>query len=660
MSFFIKTLTNEMILYNVKITTDHVSKYVLLVIFSLTFVFSFHEAYAFVLIGWTDDGFEVSSLSLPNYYSFNISYPDALHGNTVSVFVDLSDEIAYNGSLGTPSPGQTITVHITSNDDPVGVDYVLTEDADTGTFAGTNFVFLEGNYKFSVNDTVQVFIDEDPLSTCGTDNVITTLDSRSGGPSTGITVYSETDNTGMGLLLTESSPNSCHFVAKLHFTTAGLSNETTGTIKVALGDIISFYDNLDGDFLNAIITPIPAGKGAIQASFDDPDSDLTAEVIVTYLGNDAGIDLNDDGAPGRGGGGLIKPGLVLDAILSIFTGGDSFSKFTPPTLGLDVFQRRIVENGFSFNDNPIDVQQYYTPYPLITTQVGQNNTIKLKIYEERGLDNIAHVGVSYGLGKGEIFNEGRATIEFDRKFDGTETVTTFDPKHVLGNVTVTTNTVQCREGSSDNCLEVSFLHQFRAPLEYNMVATNIWDHDRNGWQNFFNHGIEIVGNSMNPPEQYDGIYKGHIYRLTETGKNTAIDDDGNSWTFDKIWNRDYILTTNPDTEILNPQKISAIKHLGYTYSDGEQIFGVNRLDHRFANEKEDQAIIAQNTMSEICQKCLDRPYDKINDIFSYDMPPILHKLDNSAIVEKMHHEEKKASDFLDALFNNLYPGKVMN
>ena len=144
--------------------------------------------------------------------------------------------------------------------------------------------------------------------------------------------------------------------------------------------------------------------------------------------------LADDPGGSGGGGPINRPGLVLNFLGSLL-GGSSHS--VPPTLGLDQNQKRIVDGGFSFNDNPIDVLQYYTPYPLITTPVGQNNTIKLKIYEEKGLDNIAHVGLSYGLGKGEIFNEGRATIEYDKTFDGIESVTLFDPKHVLGSVNVT-------------------------------------------------------------------------------------------------------------------------------------------------------------------------------------------------------------------------------
>ena len=40
---------------------------------------------------------------------------------------------------------------------------------------------------------------------------------------------------------------------------------------------------------------------------------------------------------------------------------------------------------------------------------------------------------------------------------------------------------------------------FREPLNFNMVATYVWDFNRNSWQNYYNHGVEIIGESLNPP-----------------------------------------------------------------------------------------------------------------------------------------------------------------
>jgi len=627
----------------------------------LIFVMPSYDAYGFVSIDWTIGGGvfgpqpALPGASVPSdpYPILTISQgtvvPAVPTSIPVSVQVDLSNEpIWFNGII------DTIDVLVTSVDNPSGTTYTLTETGiATGMFTGTNFVFIQGNHQFQITDVITVTIN-DP--TCIPDGATTQLDSTSGGPNNGVKVYSDTDTAGLGLVLTETGDDTCEFSGKLRFS-SNPTDELTGTLQASLGDILTFEDSTDLDYLNAQIIPTVNGKGSILANFDDPDFDYTPEVLVTYNGNMAGLDLNDDGAGGRGGGGLVKPGLVIDFV-AILLGGGGGSDSVPPTIGLDKNQKRIVDGGFSFNGNAVDVEQFYTPYPLITTEVGKLNTIKLKIYENRDLDNIAHVGVSYGLGKGEYFNEGRATIEYDRTFDGIESVTLFDPKHVLGSVNVTTATTNCSILSNVKCLEVTFDHIFRKSLDYNMVATNIWDFKRNGWQNYFNHGIKIIGDSMDTPEEYSGIYEGHIYHLTSTGKNTAIDDYGYTWTFDKIWNRDYVKIEKPDHDILNPEKIHAIEYLGYDSSDAEKIFGFDRFDHRFYNDKNQQILTASDTMNVLCSECKNKPYENIDHTFSYSFTSKTNKLTDPLIAKQMIIEEQKAQTYLDGFFEKIYPSKV--
>ncbi len=611
-----------------------------------------YNAYAVVSIDWTYGGATIFNV-LPDLDSLTISNgeiasPDFL----VSIQVDASDEgFAGNTLL------DTIDVLITSVVDPTGTTLTLTESGlDDGIFTGSNFVFLQGNYQFQVTDVITVTINDDPATGCNTDDTVTQLDGTAVAPLDGIMVFSDSNPAGIGLILTETGPNTCEFQGKLRFSLTS-SDPSTGTLQVSYGDILTILDRKETDFTNAQIIPTINGKGSIQASFDDPDDLTTAEVTATYNSLSALLDLSDDGAGGRGGGGLVKPGLVIDFVAILLEGGGDGDS-TPPTIGLDKNQKRIVDKGFSFNGNSVDVEQFYTPYPLITTEVGKLNIIKLKIYENSDLDNIAHVGVSYGLGKGEHFNEGRATIEYDRTFDGIESVTLFDPKHVLGSVNVTTATTNCSVLSNDMCLEVTFDHIFRESLDYNMVATNIWDFKRNGWQNYFNHGIEIVGASINPLEEYSGIHEGHIYHLTSIDKNTAIDDYGYSWTFDKIWNRDYIKIEKSDHDILSPEKIRAIEHLGYDYSDAEKIFGFDRFDHRFNDDKNQQMLIANDIVHALCSECQNEPYEKLDNIFSYSFTSKTNKLEDPLIIKQMAIEEQKAKNYLVTFFKQIYPSKV--
>jgi len=631
-------------------------KYVTLFAITLFLPVSFYNVYAVNSIDWTYNGNTLFGSADPPFgFGLTTIIGNIVNSSPISVQVNAEDE----GNFTTNGIIDTIDVLITSSEDPIGVTYTLTETGpNDGIFTGTNFVFLKGNYKFQTTDIVNLVYTEDPNSGCGSDNTVTHLDGRSGGPGNGIIIHSDTDLNGIGIVLTETGENTCTFLGEVKFTTTGSSDEATDTLQVSQGDILGFEDQNHFDVLSAQITPTVNGKGSIIANFDEPDDENTAEITVSYNGKSSGVDLNDGGSGSGSGGPIGKIGLVLNFISALLGGGSN--QPAPPTLGLDENQKRIVDGGFSFNGNPVDVEQYYTAYPLITTPVGQNNTIRLKIYEDDGPDNIAHVGLSYGLGKGETFNEGRATIEYDKTFDGKESVTLFDPKHVLGSINVTSTTTQCSTHNNAQCLEVTFDHIFREPLEYNMVATNIWDFDRNGWQNYFNHGIQIVGESMNPPEQYSGIFQGHIYHLTESGKNTAIDDYGNNWTFDRIWNRDYIKPLIVDSDILNQEKIEAIEQLGFQYSDGQEIFGFDRMDHRFVDAKNQQQIEAQTIMTSLCPECQKEPYEKINDIFAYDMPNRNSKLEDPEIVSLMNQEDKKAQEFLKQYFKKIYPGRIFD
>jgi len=621
-------------------------KYVTLFTITLFLAVSSHNAFGVNSINWTLGGSPLNSLSFP---TVTISSGNLLQ-NPISVLVDATDESDYT----TNNVIDSIDVLVSSVGYPDVITYTLTETGiNTGLFTGTNFVFLLDNSRFQTTDSVDVIIDADQDRGCYPDDTITQLDSTSVGTGDGVLIFSNTDLGGVGLVLTETGENTCKFIGKLKFTTTDSTDEITGTLRVSPGDILTVFDPIIFSYTNAQIIPTVAGKGSIQSNTDDNQN--TAEVSVTYNGLSAGLQMADDPGGSGSGGPINRPGLVLNFLGSLL-GGSSHS--VPPTLGLDENQRRIVDNGFSFNGNPVDVEQFYTHYPLITTPVGQNNTIKLKIYEDEGPDNIAHVGLSYGLGKGETFNEGRATIEYDKTFDGIESVTLFDPKHVLGKVNVTSTITNCSTHNNAQCLEVTFDHVFREPLEYNMVATNIWDFERNGWQNYFNHGIQIVGESMNPSEQYSGIYQGHTYHLTESGKSTAIDDDGNNWTFDKIWNRDYIKPVNVDSDIFNQNKIHAIESLGFQYSDGTDIFGYARVDHRFADVKNQQQIEAQKIMTSLCPMCQKEPYEKINEIFAYDMPTRYSKLNDPETILQMNLEDQKARQFLQAFFEQIYHKSV--
>jgi len=241
--------------------------------------------------------------------------------------------------------------------------------------------------------------------------------------------------------------------------------------------------------------------------------------------------------------------IDLSGIPAASNGGEGCDgDCTSPTLGMDKNGKRLVENGFTYNENSINVELFFTPYPLIKVSIGEENRADFKIYENMGPENIKHFSFAFGLDKDQVISQSKAMIELDIDFDGKEIVTVTDPENVLEDVRVETSHVSCDGDKRVNCLGVTIFHTFRAPLDFNMVATDVWDIKRNAWQNYYNHGIEVIGESLNPPKEYDGINRGQIYHLTETSKTTAVDEFGNSWTlkYDK-WYKDYVVKKVQDT-----------------------------------------------------------------------------------------------------------------
>lgn len=451
----------------------------------------------------------------------------------------------------------TVIVRVTSSADPAGIDLTLVETVtDPCVFENTNLALMDGNDVFSMTDTA----------------TITVFDDTGSGPTIGsILIVSDSDSAvGLEPVFTETSTGSNLYTAKINF--GASTNPATNTLEASPGDIISVIDTDGGNIANGIISPNPSGtKGAISA-------EVGQTVIASYEGDSESFTVANYPSPGRGSGGLLAPGLVVDAIISItLSGYGGCADCIPPTLGLDERNRRLVEGGFSYNGNTVDVELFYTEYPLVVVNVGQENTAVLKIYENSGLQNIEHVELAFGLRKDQILAESKASISLDVGSEEIK-ITRVDPQNVLQDVRVKTDTGRCSSQISGECMIITIYHTFRAPLDFNMVATNVWDVYKNSWQNYFNDGIQVAGESLNPPPIYVGIDNGRLVHIVKTNQRTAVDAEGNAWTFDKIWTKDYVL----------PVKSPTVSSHGY-----------ERYNIGFQAYKQEQEVLALQTLEKI-------------------------------------------------------------
>ncbi|WP_052347728.1 ice-binding family protein [Candidatus Nitrosotenuis chungbukensis] len=173
----------------------------------------------------------------------------------------------------------------------------------------------------------------------------------------------------------------------------------------------------------------------------------------------------------------------------------------PPTLGLDSNNFRRVDLGFSYNGHSSNVGPFLTPLTLRTTEVGAVNKAVFKIFEEDAPDEVRHFDLIFGLAKGQVLGDSKVMIELYRSWDEINTVNVIDPEHALKDVRVETSEGPCRADAvfKNDCLIVTVYHTFRTPLEFNIMATNVWDEHRNARQNYFTPGVKVV-ESITEPE----------------------------------------------------------------------------------------------------------------------------------------------------------------
>lgn len=478
----------------------------------------------FILVGGT---------AISPAYAASVSFQFASYTLTDGGVGEIDVKITVTDATANTDSGSfdTVTVTVTSDSDSTGTTLTLNETGvDTGIFENENLLFTDSRETLEVGDkpTVRIESSSDNIDP----NTVETVT---------VSVKSSSDTTGIFMTLTETGKDTGVFEKVLELSTSSGTNK----IEVKGGDVLSI--GFSGEKTNALIVPKPNPLiGVITAADGDT-------ITATYQPGVTDTATIDQPSPGGGGGGIVRPGLILDVVVSLLGGGSGCrSDCTPPTLGLTQSGKRVVDVGFSYNGNATDVQLYYTPYPLITVEVGEPNIAELKIYEDSGIDFIRHVDLAFGIGEDEVISQSKAVISYDISFDGTATTDVFDPENALENVTVTSSPVACNANvTKSNCLLVSFNHTFRAPLEFNMVGTNVWDEKRNSWQNYYNHGIEIVGESLNPPKTIQVLDRqGYRQTVTLIDKNHGIDSEGNKWNrYGNGWLVEYKPPTRPEDPI---------------------------------------------------------------------------------------------------------------
>lgn len=407
-----------------------------------------------------------------------------------------------------------------------------------------------------------------------------------------------------------------------------VSAEITGPNTITVVYDIAVI-SAQADYTNLVLTP--GGARAVTGHLGTGTTTITLTFggAAAPAGTTATMDITGGVANVREFGGANDPFVtVLGQAVANGQGGlgaslKCSSDCIPPTMGFTKTGKMLVENGFSYNGNPVNVDSFYTHYPLITADVGRENVATFKVFEDRGPQSVSHFALAFGIAHGKIFSDSKAIIEWDKSWNGQEALNVIDPENSLDNVRVHTYVGPCTDSDifGRDCLIINVYHTFRQPLDFDIVGTYFWDAKRNAANNYFNDGVRVEGESLNPAKKYEIVYQGQPFTITETDRNIGVDQEGNSWTFDVDWQMDYV----PQVKI----------------DDGMTSQGIDRNNVKFNTYKQGQALIAEYDLKTSPDGSLIQSKTDEKEL-SYDFDFISRS--NDVMLQKLIENERNRAD----------------
>jgi len=220
--------------------------------------------------------------------------------------------------------------------------------------------------------------------------------------------------------------------------------------------------------------------------------------------------------------------------------GGGCADCVPPTLGLNTNYKRVVDYGFGYNGNMVQVNKWYTEFPKIIVNVGEPNLLEVKAYENNGITNMKWIQACFGASeKGMPLDECEALITIHLETNGTtewigvKKIDIVDKDNLLDNETILADVylTNCTPSSQSQCVKLDLTHTFReAPLN-NMVIINVADKPRNSQNFHFNHGVEVHGISLNGEPTITKFHKDSAQDITDNWITYTRDSKVNdTWT----------------------------------------------------------------------------------------------------------------------------------
>ena len=319
------------------------------------------------------------------------------------------------------------------------------------------------------------------------------------------------------------------------------------------------------------------------------------------------ISAHQDDTGGANAGAIHLFYIEKTSIIIINKSGGGCNDCTPPTFGKNKAGKFLVSDGFIFNGNATDVADYHTEFPLITVITNQTNTVIVKMYENRGVNNIRLA--QFGMGMPEIgdpLSNAQSLLEIWIVGAEIEEVIKIDENNLVDILNATTSIVDCGYVGTENCLQITLEYVYRDQPKYNIMVINAMDNSRNAQTNYMNDGILVIGNSLNEPliQQTSTSKAGKLYPQKAGSVNLTLLDYKTD-----VWQDEYgyLWSTNNYGPYLNDE-IPIPKKTPDKYSKWS---GYNdRFHSEFKNYVEFQSIKAEMMASNVYYK-----YEEIYDNF---------------------------------------------
>ncbi len=160
----------------------------------------------------------------------------------------------------------------------------------------------------------------------------------------------------------------------------------------------------------------------------------------------------------------------------------------PPTLGIDKDGIVRVNGGISINSITFDVELYSQEIPVQILNQGEKTSIVLKVFEDQGVDSVAHAELHFGpyekVINGIFVEHSMAHLVWHNEY-GDEIIGIYDNDEIFQNVAITAN-------DTNGLKIITFEFEPTVVIDKTTLMTRVWDERKNVVNNYFTDAIKIV------------------------------------------------------------------------------------------------------------------------------------------------------------------------